>query len=66
MQLKRLKEELAELQQKNEASEKKYKDLEDQFYKESTKSNNEIWHLRYHNKKLFEKVKKSKDTRKKL
>ena len=38
-QIKRLKEEIAKLQQKNEASEKRYKYLEDRFHEKSTESN---------------------------
>lgn len=66
MQIKRLKEEIAKLQQKNKASEKKYKDLEDRFHEKSTKSNEDIWHLKDHNDKLISQIKKSKVKKQRL
>lgn len=44
---------------RNEASEKKYKDLKVWFHEKSTKNNKEIWRLRDHNEKLLSQIKKS-------
>jgi len=54
------------IEQKNEASEKKYKDLEDRFHEKSTESNEEIWRLRDHNEKLLSHIKKSKVKKQRL
>jgi len=65
-QIKRLKEEIAKLQQNKEASKNKYKDLEDRFHEKSIESNEEIWHLRDHNEKLLSQIKMSKDKKQRL
>jgi len=66
MQIKLLKEEVTELQQKSEASEKRCKDLTKWFHAKSIECNEEILHLRNHNEKLLAQVKKCKTKKHKL
>lgn len=66
MQIKLLKEKVTKLQQKSEASEKRYKDLVERFHAKWTECNEEILHLRNHNKKLLTQVRKCKTKKHKL